>query len=364
MRLIDSLEQSNGLVEALRYELSNGALEDRFLAVDTEFIRENLEQPLLCLVQLATASEAYVLDAISLDVSFLHSIFGDETVKKVFHSPDQDLDILLTYGLETRNFQDTQLMEMLLDVREKVSYQSLVFKYLGKRLKKGYSLSNWKKRPLDAEQLVYSAEDVTHLREVYKKQVQELSILGRLQWLDGEWEMLTKNKCEDEAAINFRNEKNLSVFNRLMKWRDQKAMDENLLPERIAKDETVRNICRRGITLVQNMKNARHIKNAYFKEFLSFAETIPELLEIEERSIERNTVLHLLRALLEICSEREKVAPTMMATVRELEKLSTGAADVKCLESWRYEIFGKHALALLQGNLALGMKNSRVEIRS
>ncbi|MDR3187266.1 MAG: HRDC domain-containing protein [Holosporaceae bacterium] len=368
MRLVDSEERSKTLVDALRCDLRDSPEEERFIAVDTEFIRENLVKPLLCLVQLATQSETYVLDAVSVDVFVLNSILSDEKIRKVFYSAGQDLEILSTCGLEVKNFYDVQLYEMILDADERGSYQSIVFKYLGKKLKKGYTLSNWRKRPLEIEQLNYSAEDVTHLREIYKKQTEELSRLGRLHWLDEELKQSTKSRSEDDAGVHFHSEKSLNVFKQLIAWRNQKAQEENLLPEQIARDDTIKSICRRGMAQIQNMKNARYVKNAHFKELLNFAETIPELLEINEKRTARNPTLTLLKALLEMCSLREKIAPSMIATADELEKLCLPAMEsdrpsLRCLNGWRYDVFGRRALALLNGEVALGVRNSAVEMR-
>ncbi|MDR2067693.1 MAG: HRDC domain-containing protein [Holosporaceae bacterium] len=366
MRLIDSEEQSVALMETLKRDLRDSQEKERFVTVDTEFMRENLAKPLLCLVQLATPSETYVLDAISVDVSVLNPIFRNEKIRKVFYSAGQDLEILFAHGLEIKNFYDVQLYEMILDADERSSYQSIVFKYLGKKLKKEYSLSNWEKRPLNAEQFLYSVEDVTYLREIYKKQMEELSRLGRLHWLDEELEQLTKRKSKDDNIVNFRSEKSLNVFRQLIAWREQKAKEQNLLPEQIARNDAVKSICRRGMAQVQSMKNARYIKNARFMEFLNFAETIPELLEIDEKRIARNPTLSLLKALLEMCSCREKIAPSVIAAADELEKLcrrNAESGDLRCLGGWRYDVFGKHALALLDGEIALCVKDSMVEMR-
>ncbi|MGL4948318.1 MAG: hypothetical protein ACRC42_02935 [Mycoplasma sp.] len=75
-----------------------------------------------------------------------------------------------------------------------MSYQLIVNKYLNKKLKKRHSLSNWGNRPLTKKQLNYSIEDVTYLRDVYKKQHQELIRLNRLGWLNDELLNITKKK--------------------------------------------------------------------------------------------------------------------------------------------------------------------------
>src|SRR3712207_7742680 len=68
-----------------------------FLAVDTEFMRENTYWPDLCLVQIANMEEAAAIDpkAEGLDLSpLLNLLVNNEDVLKVFHAGGQDLEII------------------------------------------------------------------------------------------------------------------------------------------------------------------------------------------------------------------------------------------------------------------------------
>src|SRR5438045_9685870 len=76
------------------------ALTDRlakqpFIAVDTEFMRENTYWPDLCLIQVATTEEAAAIDpkADGLDLSpLLDLLVENHDVLKVFHAGGQDLE--------------------------------------------------------------------------------------------------------------------------------------------------------------------------------------------------------------------------------------------------------------------------------
>ncbi len=52
---IDSIEKINIFNEDITLKNS-----DDFIAVDTEFIREEISSPLLCLIQIATESTVYI----------------------------------------------------------------------------------------------------------------------------------------------------------------------------------------------------------------------------------------------------------------------------------------------------------------
>jgi ribonuclease D len=112
-----------------------------FVAVDTEFMRENTYWPDLCLIQIGDQNEAAAIDpkADGLDLTpLLNLLVNNEDVLKVFHAGGQDLEIIynLTGGTPYPLF-DTQVAAMALGLGEQVGYQNLVENMLGKSLDKG-----------------------------------------------------------------------------------------------------------------------------------------------------------------------------------------------------------------------------------
>src|SRR5689334_3564533 len=66
-----------------------------FVAVDTEFMRENTYWPDLCLIQVASPDEAAAIDpkAEGIDLQPLLDLFvANEDILKVFHAGGQDLE--------------------------------------------------------------------------------------------------------------------------------------------------------------------------------------------------------------------------------------------------------------------------------
>src|SRR4029078_4656303 len=83
-----------------------------FIAVDTEFMRENTYWPDLCLIQVASPDEAAAIDPTaegSVLKPLLNLFVEDQDVLKVFHAGGQDLEIIhnLTGKVPTPLF-DTQ----------------------------------------------------------------------------------------------------------------------------------------------------------------------------------------------------------------------------------------------------------------
>src|SRR5262245_58086304 len=69
-----------------------------FVAVDTEFIREQTFWPKLCLIQLAGPGEEAIVDPLEpgIELEPFYQLMADERVVKVFHAARQDLEIVWT----------------------------------------------------------------------------------------------------------------------------------------------------------------------------------------------------------------------------------------------------------------------------
>jgi ribonuclease D len=97
-----------------------------FVAVDTEFMRENTYWPELCLIQVASSEEAAAIDpkADGIDLKPLLDLFvANADVLKIFHAGGQDLEIIhnLTGKVPYPLF-DTQIAAMALGHGEQIGY--------------------------------------------------------------------------------------------------------------------------------------------------------------------------------------------------------------------------------------------------
>ena len=142
-----------------------------FVAVDTEFMRENSYWPDLCLVQVASPDEAAAIDpkadGINLD-PLLELMVRNDDILKVFHAGGQDLEIIHNLTGEVPNpLFDTQVAAMALGYGEQIGYSNLVESVLGHNLDKGARFTDWSRRPLDKRQIDYAIADVTHLATIF-----------------------------------------------------------------------------------------------------------------------------------------------------------------------------------------------------
>src|SRR6202049_4489742 len=99
------------------------------ITVDTEFLRETTYYPLLCVVQIASAEEAVVIDTLAegIDLKPFFALMADEKVLKVFHAARQDIEIVWHQaGIVPHPIFDTQVAAMVLGYGHVLAYDQLV----------------------------------------------------------------------------------------------------------------------------------------------------------------------------------------------------------------------------------------------
>ncbi|HEX8640209.1 MAG TPA: ribonuclease D [Allosphingosinicella sp.] len=358
-----------------------------FVAIDTEFMRENTYWPDLCLFQVASPEEAAAIDpkAEGIDLSpLLNLLVNNEHVLKVVHAGGQDIEIIfnLTGGTPHPLF-DTQIAAMALGLGEQVGYSNLVESLLGRTLDKGARFTDWARRPLDRRQIDYAIGDVTHLAELFPKMLERLKRTGRGEWLDQEMERISDpaNYVNDPAQawkkvkIQSRRPEVLGRLKALAAWRELEARSKNLPRGRIMKDETMADLAMnppsgqdalgqvRGLSAAwkANDIGARMMEALANSDPLSASELPPR----EERSPglgrEGALVADLLKLLLKIRARESNVAPRLVARSEELEQLAAGRREgLAILEGWRFEEFGRDALDLVEGRLAFAIRAGRL----
>src|ERR1700743_1968974 len=137
-----------------------------FIAVDTEFLRDQTYWPKLCLVQVAGPDSVAAIDPLApgIDLTPLYDLMQNAAVLKVFHAGRQDLEIFFhATGKGPAPIFDTQVAAMACGFGESASYESLVNKLAKASVDKSSRFTDWSYRPLTERQLIYALADGTHL---------------------------------------------------------------------------------------------------------------------------------------------------------------------------------------------------------
>ena len=360
-----------------------------FVAVDTEFMRENTYWPDLCLLQIASPDEAAAIDpkADGLDMEpLLDLMVNNDEVLKVFHAGGQDLEIIhnLTGDVPSPLF-DTQIAAMALGYGEQIGYSNLVESVLGHNLDKGARFTDWSRRPLDKRQIDYAIADVTHLATIFPKLVNKLVKTGRGAWLDEEMDRLADPSSfafapEDawkRLKLPSRNPAVLGRLKALAGWRETEARSKNLPRGRIVKDDTLNELAAHPPKTQDDLGKVRGLSSGWrnndigarLMAALAKAEPLDtdELPAREPRrpglTKDAALVSDLLKLLLKIRSKEAGVAAKLIARSDELEALAAGVrSDLNILSGWRFDEFGRDALDLVEGRLAFATENGKLKM--
>lgn len=385
---------------------------EKFVAVDTEFVRDNTFYPKLCLVQLATPSTNALIDPILIEnLSPLAELLKDESIVKIFHACSQDLEVLeYATGVVAHPIFDTQIAAGFLGHPHQLGLAPLVQLYEGVRLPKTVTLTDWAARPLDSEQLRYATDDVMYLPHIYQTMMQQLIEKDRLGWVMPEmesycdasrWNIAPEEAYKRLKRSNSFTRRQLAIAREVCAWRERVAQKENRPRRWILSDETTIELCRLAPTTEHDVRRVRGTEHLSFAERLAILKALeagrncsaawtPQTAERHQHNPAFESVLDLAYALLRIIADKSGVAISLIASRDDLRNFaealyqkdaaaektasSTGAAakrtssrkkttpPSRLSEGWRYELAGKTLESLFRGQTALTVKNGRLEI--
>jgi ribonuclease D len=365
-------------LKALAAELENGP----YVAIDTEFMRDQTYWPKLCLIQAAGPEVEAIIDPMAPDIDLkpFYDLLAAKSVVKVFHAARQDIEIFHHQGgVIPDPFFDTQIAAMVCGFGEAASYETLVRKLAKAEIDKSARFTDWSRRPLSKRQLEYALADVTYLRLVYELLAKELEKTGRAQWVEEEEATLkdpaTYQLEPSEAWRRLKarssNKRFLSVLAGVAAWREREAQTRDVPRNRVLKDEALLEIAAHPPPDAEHLGHIRALPNGYansragkaliaaVKEAL--ANPPPEGMPGPERRRGREpspAALDLLKTLLRLRATQYRVAPRLVASSDDLERLATGEDEgVAALHGWRAEVFGRDAVALRDGRLAIALEH-------
>ena len=358
-----------------------------FVTVDTEFMRERTYWPKLCLVQIAGADDAAIIDPLigDLDLGPLLDLLAAPGVLKVFHAARQDIEIFfqLTGAVPAPLF-DTQIAAMVCGFGDAAAYETLVAKLALARLDKASRFTDWARRPLSERQLRYALDDVVHLMTVYAKLVRRLEESGRATWLDEEMASLSDpsiyaaepGEAWRRIKIRGSNPRVLGVLREIAAWRETEAQDRDMPRNHVVRDQALVEIATHPPKDATALAHVRGLPRGFAERARGAAllKAVARGLALPEAALPQRDgakplpsrlgpLVQLLKVLLKAKAESHGVAQKLLANSEEIERIAAEEdADVPALRGWRRELFGADALALKRGTHALAAGPRGVEL--
>jgi ribonuclease D len=358
-----------------------------FVTVDTEFMRDRTYWPILCLVQVAGPEETVAIDPMAdgIDLAPLYTLLADPGVLKVFHAARQDIEIFVNLtGKVPAPIFDTQVAAMVCGFGEAASYETLANKLGGAHIDKSARFTDWAHRPLSERQLHYALADVGPLRVVYEKLAARLHKTGRASWLDEEMAALTDPalyRLDPATAwkrlkLRSNNRRMLALAHALANWRETAAQKRDLPRNRVLRDESLLEIAAHAPQNVEELGRARGLGKGFAEskfggEILAVIEGVALMPDTDYPKPEPRReppqgigpLTDLLRVLLKLRAEENDVAARLIADAEDLELLAADDhADIRALTGWRNEIFGRDAIDLKHGRLALTAAGKHIKL--
>jgi ribonuclease D len=247
MELIGSEQGLKAVAEALG--------EVRLFAADTEAAGYHRYHDGICLLQLSTRHDTFLIDTLEVDsLGALADLFASPDHEVVLHDADYDLRLLARdFGVAVGGLFDTKIAAQLLG-EPSIGLGALVEKHLGTRLDKKHQRADWAQRPLSASMLEYAAEDTRHLPALRDRLREALERAGRLHWAEEEFALREVARWDtdgpdDDAYLRLKNTRDLkprqmAALRELYNWREEVARRRDVATFRVVGNDVLTAIAR------------------------------------------------------------------------------------------------------------------------
>ncbi len=348
------------------------------IALDTESNSLYAYRERVCLIQLSTREQDYIIDPLKLrSLKPLAPLFADPQVEKVFHAAEYDLMCLKRdYGFVFANIFDTMTAARICGYQN-VGLAKLLNELFGVKPDKRHQLDDWGRRPLSASSLLYAQMDTHYLprlRDHFLEQLHQRDALeeARESFADacdlpparrvtfdpeGYWRIVFPNHLNDRE---------IAVLRELYLLREKLAKKHDLPPFKVFTDKLLIHLARTRPRHIDDLKANHGISNAQAKRhatliFAAIEQGIaaPPPIPPEPDPPADPDVVNRYTALREWRRKRaleRGVESDVIISKEALWSLAERAPgtfkelrDVRGLGKWRMKTYGKELIAVIKG---------------
>ncbi len=352
-------------------------------AFDTEFVTEDSYRAQICLVQAATDSFCALLDPLAgADLRPFWELVADPQVETIVHSGSEDVGLCVQeIGRPAARVFDVQVAAGFVGWGYPMNLGRLVRRACHARLHKSETLSDWRRRPLTADQIAYAVEDVSYLPAAHAQLTQQLDRLGRRGWFDEEMAALRmrvvpadgqRGRIRRPSGARSLTGRGLAIADALLDERDKLARELDRPVRGVLKDHLLIELAKRGWTDIARMRTLRglSVSNAGLRRLAAAIEQAKQVPEHELPAIatvEENPELDALAALSEAilrdyCLHHE-LSFALLTGKRDIESFVTSRLDrssptapeneSSLARGWRYQVVGRMLEHVLLGESSI-----------
>ncbi|QDU63589.1 Ribonuclease D [Planctomycetes bacterium Pan216] len=379
--LITSTQEFKKLCDALRTE--------PIIGLDTEFVPEYTYSPQLCLIQVSTKDEQRAIDPLAVkDVSEFWEILVEPGHEVIAHAAKEEMNFCrASSGATPEKLFDVQLAAGLVGFGFPLSYANLLYRSLGVEIASTEARTDWRARPLSSRQVDYALGDVKHLHRLREAILERLDRMGRQHWLEEENAEVLRQQ-EKPPVANYRRvngsgsmtSRNLAILRELAELRDKRARHLDKPPRWVMRDDLLVELAKRKPKSLADLKKTRglgNIKDGRWADEL--LEGIRRALALPDKDLPKRPPrraatddqmpLKILSAAMYHIAHREQVAPSLLGTNDDLQKLidwhlkRPGATELPRLaRGWRKEVCGEELTDMLEGKVSMHLVTKDREV--
>lgn len=352
----------------------------RRLAVDTESNSLYAYEPQVCLIQLSTDEQDWLVDPLALEnparqLAFLGDIFADPAVEKVLHAAEYDVMTLnRDYGFDFASLFDTMTAARVLGW-EQIGLGSILEQEFGVAVNKRHQRADWGRRPLKPDLIRYARMDTHYLLPLRDRLYAQLEAgdhleearemfdeVARARWTangfeeDGFWRITGARDLPPRA---------LAVLRALYLFREAQAEQQDVPVFKVMGDKVLVAMARAKPRSLGALQKVKGVSGYHVRRYGSgLLEAVRQGLKaqppapparttppVDEQTLRRYDALHTWRkkrairrgVSSEVIVSRDalwEMAHTVPRTLAELDALEN-------IGPWRVKTYGQEILSVL-----------------
>ncbi|MDR3555451.1 MAG: HRDC domain-containing protein [Syntrophobacteraceae bacterium] len=263
------------------------------VAIDTESNSFYAYFNRVCLIQVSTSEQDYIIDPLSVgDIHDLGETLSNPDVEKIFHAAPNDIaGLKRDFKFVVHNVFDTSIAAKILGYKQ-LGLAPILQEHFGVSLNKKWQRYDWGKRPLKEEQIEYARFDTHFLIPLRHRLACELE---EKQLFDSAREAFEKLCTQQIVKKHFRpgdflhicGAQSLDVVGKrvlkaLYLFREKEARRRDRAPFRVLTNETLLKIALQRPKSVQDFNKIKGIPRVYLSSHAAF-----QLLDLIRRSEEQ-----------------------------------------------------------------------------
>lgn len=271
------------------------------ISVDTESNSFYAYYNRICLIQVSTEEQDYIIDPIALNggIGDFGKILSDPRIEKIFHAAPNDISGLKRdFKFKVENIFDTSIAAKILGYTQ-LGLAHILFEHFGINLNKKWQRHDWGRRPLKSEQIEYARFDTHFLLPLRHRLAAELEAKELLDSAREAFEKVCNHQAQEKHFrpgdfLHICGAQSLDVTGKrvlkaLYLFREQEARRRDRAPFRILTNETLLRLALQRPRSVQDFSKIKGIPRTFnnsraaspLLDLIRKSETPPEDVSIQ-----------------------------------------------------------------------------------